>query len=33
MTKNLIEVPNLKYIMTSGMRNNAIDFETVKKEI
>ena len=31
MTKNLIEsLPKLKYIMTSGMRNNSIDFETVK---
>ena len=33
MTKNLIEsLPKLKYIMTSGMRNNAIDFETIKKK-
>ena len=24
-------LPNLKYIMTSGMRNNAIDLETAKK--
>ena len=32
ITKNLIEgLPNLKFIMTSGMRNNAIDFETAKK--
>ena len=34
MTKSLIEnLPNLKYIMTSGMRNNAIDLETAKKKI
>ena len=33
MTKSLIEnLPNLKYIMTSGMRNNAIDLETAKKK-
>ncbi len=33
ITKNLIEsLPNLKYIMTSGMRNNAIDLETAKKK-
>ena len=33
MTKNLIEnLPNLKYIMTSGMRNKAIDLETAKKK-
>ncbi|MDC0477105.1 D-2-hydroxyacid dehydrogenase family protein [Pelagibacteraceae bacterium] len=33
MTKSLIEnLPNLKYIMTSGMRNKAIDLETVKKK-
>ena len=33
MTKDLIEsLPNLKYIMTSGMRNNAIDLETAKKK-
>ena len=32
MTKSLINsLPNLKYIMTSGMRNNAIDLETTKK--
>ena len=32
MTKSLISsLPNLKYIMTSGMRNNAIDLETAKK--
>ena len=34
MTKSLMEnLPKLKYIMTSGMRNNAIDLETVKKKI
>ena len=33
MTKSLIEnLPKLKYIMTSGMRNNAIDLETAKKK-
>jgi len=33
MTKSLIEnLPKLKYIMTSGMRNKAIDLETVKKK-
>jgi len=33
MTKGLIEnLPNLKYIMTSGMRNNAIDLEAAKKK-
>ena len=33
MTKNLIEsLPKLKYIMTSGMRNKAIDLETAKKK-
>ena len=33
MTKGLIEsLPNLKYIMTSGMRNKAIDLETAKKK-
>ena len=33
MTKTLIEsLPKLKYIMTSGMRNKSIDFETVKKK-
>ena len=32
MTKSLIEnLPNLKYIMTSGMRNKSIDLETAKK--
>ena len=33
ITKNLISsLPELKFIMTSGMRNNAIDLETAKKE-
>jgi len=33
MTKSLIEnLSKLKYIMTSGMRNKAIDLETVKKK-
>ena len=33
MTKDLIEsLPNLKYIMTSGMRNNAIDLEVAKNK-
>ena len=33
MTKGLIEsLPKLKYIMTSGMRNKAIDLETAKKK-
>ena len=33
MTKTLIEnLPNLKYIMTSGMRNKAIDLEVAKKK-
>jgi phosphoglycerate dehydrogenase-like enzyme len=33
MTKSLIEnLPKLKYIMTSGMRNNAIDLETTQKK-
>ena len=33
MTKSLIEnLPNLKYIMTSGMRNKAIDLEITKKK-
>ena len=33
ITKNLIEsLPNLKFIMTSGMRNKAIDLEAVKKK-
>ena len=32
MTKSLIEsLPNLKYIMTSGLRNNSVDLETAKK--
>ena len=32
ITKSLINaLPKLKYIMTSGMRNNAIDLETAKK--
>ena len=33
ITKNVLEnLPNLKYIMTSGMRNKAIDLETTKKK-
>ena len=33
MTKSLIEsLPNLKYIMTSGMRNKSIDLEAAKKK-
>ncbi len=33
MTKDLIEsLPNLKYIMTSGMRNNSIDLEAAKNK-
>ena len=33
ITKSLIEnLPNLKYIMTSGMRNNAINLETARKK-
>ena len=33
ITKHLIEsLPKLKYIMTSGMRNNAIDLETARKK-
>ena len=33
ITKNLIEsLPNLKYIMTSGMRNKAIDLNASKKK-
>ena len=33
ITKDLIEsLPNLKYIMTSGMRNNAIDLVTAKNK-
>jgi len=32
ITKSLIAaLPKLKYIMTSGMRNNAVDFEAAKK--
>ena len=32
ITKTLLEnLPKLKYIMTSGMRNNSIDLETIKK--
>ena len=32
ITKSMIEsLPKLKYIMTSGMRNNAVDLEAVKK--
>ena len=33
ITKTLINaLPKLKYIMTSGMRNNSIDLETAKKK-
>ena len=33
ITKSLIEnLPNLKYIMTSGMRNNSINLEATKKK-
>ena len=33
ITKSLINsLPNLKYLMTSGMRNNAIDLETAKSK-
>jgi D-3-phosphoglycerate dehydrogenase len=33
ISRTLIEsLPKLKYIMTSGMRNNAIDLETTKKK-
>ena len=33
ITKNLINnLPKLKYIMTSGMRNNSIDFEATKNK-
>ena len=33
ITKNLLEnLPNLKYIMTSGMRNNSINLELTKKK-
>ena len=32
ITKSLLEnLPKLKYIMTSGMRNNSIDLEKIKK--
>ena len=32
LKKSLLEsLPNLKYVMTSGMRNNSIDFEITKK--
>ena len=31
--KNLLEnLPNLKYVMTSGMRNNSINLEITKKK-
>ena len=33
ITKSLIEgLPKLKYIMTSGMRNNAIDLNALQKK-
>ena len=33
ITKSLINgMKNLKYIMTSGMRNKAVDLEEAKKE-
>ncbi len=33
ITKNLLEnLPNLKYVMTSGMRNNSINLEETKKK-
>ncbi len=33
ITKSLLEnLPKLKYIMTSGMRNNSIDLEAIKKK-
>ena len=33
ITKNILEnLPNLKYIMTSGMRNNSINLEVTKKK-
>ena len=33
ITKTLLEnLPNLKYIMTSGMRNNSINLEITKKK-
>ena len=32
ITKTLLDnLPKLKYIMTSGMRNNSIDLEVTKK--
>ena len=34
ITKTLIEsLPKLKYLMTSGMRNKAIDLEATKKKV
>ena len=34
ITKTLLEnLPNLKYIMTSGMRNNSINLEITKKKV
>ena len=34
ITKSLVNaLPKLKYIMTSGMRNKAIDLEATKKKI
>ena len=33
MTKTLINLSKLKYIMTSGMRNSSIDLELTKKNI
>ena len=34
MTKSLVEnLPKLKYIMTSGMRNKSIDLEIVKTQL
>ena len=33
ITKNLLEnLPNLKYVMTSGMRNNSINLRITKKK-
>ena len=33
LTKNLLEnLPNLKYIMTSGMRNKSINLKLQKKK-
>ena len=33
MTKSLLEnLPNLKFIMTSGMRNNSINLDVAKKK-